>query len=70
MVLDFLRNITSKQELVGKTVLFVETFYFIKCGKCSREDGAYYDKPPKKYKCGICGHTSLIEKEAERRPRY
>ncbi len=59
-----------KKKLAKETVLFAETFYFIKCGKCGREEGAYYDKPPKESECDYCGHVSWIDREIKRRPRY
>ena len=59
-----------RKKISGKTVLFSETMYFIRCGSCGCGDmlGAYYTKPPEEYKCDLCDKTTKIEHEIARRP--
>lgn len=59
-----------KKRLSGTTTLFSETYYFIRCGNCGYEAGAYYEKPPNENKCGACGKTSKIIHNLSRRPSY
>lgn len=49
-----------KDEIKG-TVLFSETVYFIRCGKCGHTDGIYCDKPSDVFECDHCGGISQIE---------
>lgn len=61
-----------RKKLSGKTVLFSETMYFVRCGSCGGGEllGAYYAKLPEEYKCDLCGKTTKIEYEIARRPTY
>lgn len=59
-----------KKRLSGETILFSETYYFVRCGICGYEAGAYYKKPPDENTCGACGKTSKIIHNLARMPSY
>ncbi len=59
-----------KRKLAGGTILFSETFYFMECGQCGYEAGAYYEKLPEEYECEICGKITQVVHEISRRPTF
>ncbi|MCK4799760.1 hypothetical protein KAS31_02170 [Candidatus Parcubacteria bacterium] len=55
-----LQDIRNKIMEMG-TVLFSETVYSVRCGKCGHTDGIYCDKPSDVFECDHCGGISQIE---------